>query len=390
MTTNHARLLGSLALAIAVASAVGWGAGVAAAVVVPPVITGHVVDTAGQPLPNTDVHLWRNTLPDHPWFDAADGSTDANGDYTLTYPSNGYWPNGVGYGGDYAVLFEAPGTPQNGSYYRPQWWNGVPGYFAHPDIWQWEWQAANLATKFTLTDGETKPGVDAVIEPYQGTIDCTVSDAHTGQRIHNVRVTLYHFDKVTVGTDPYDEGAVYTNSNGRFTSPAEPTLSDGSWWTLLFEKAGYRKVWLASVAYKSGVEESEQASQTVITHFQVASNATSPIKETLAPLKVTPTITRTPSASTLTCKRKHGEAKFTLAAKLSDVRGVVAGASVRLQRSTNGSSWTTLTTPKTTSAGKVSKTLYVSKIGKTYYRWYTIATAYDYSVKTSKQKVVVK
>jgi 5-hydroxyisourate hydrolase-like protein (transthyretin family) len=389
MIKNRAHLLGFLALAVVVVSAIALGVSSAAATVSPPVISGHVADMAGHPIPDADVHLWRNTLPDEPWFDALDASTDASGNYTMSYDT-GYWPPTIGYGGDYAMLFQAPGTPTNGSYYRPQWWNGKQGYFPHFPIWEWNWQAQSLATTFTLSGGEVKTSVDATIEPYQGTIDCTVRDGHTGLRTRGVKVTLYHYDAVTIGTDPVVEDAVFTNSSGRFSYVAEPTLSAGSWWTLLFEKAGYRKAWLGGVAYQPAVNESLQSSQTAVTHFQVASNATTWLNAALTPVKVTPTIARTPKASSLTYKRKRGVARFTLSAKLSDVRGVVTGTYVKLQKSTNGKTWRTVSTLKTNSSGKVSKAFSVRKKSTTYYRWYSVATAYDYAVKTGKQKVVVK
>ena len=288
MIGNRTRFLLCAALLMAGVGAMAVWAGVAAAD--PPTfsITGHVTDTAGAPVQNVHVVVYRNTVSgtvNDPWFAAEDAYTDASGNYAVSYPT-GNWqndgPNNPGYAGTYAVLFWPPGVGTNGEYYRPQWWNGVQGYWAKATIWQWDWQAATIATDFTVpASGTTMPNVNAVLEPYQGTIDCTVRDASTGKPIPNVSVTLFHFDTVRVGDAPYQDNQVSTDANGRFTYAADPTLAANSWWTLLFDQAGYSKVWLGSVPYQAGVDDPTQSAQTGVTHFQVASNATSTLTMSL-------------------------------------------------------------------------------------------------------------
>ena len=327
MIGKRTRLLLCAALVLTGLAATAVWAGVAAADTPTFSITGHVTDTAGRPIQDVHVIVYRNTVSgavNDPWFVAEDAYTGANGDYAISYPT-GYWnnngPNDPGYAGTYAVLFWGPGVGTNGEYYRPQWWNGVQGHWAQATIWQWEWQAATMATDFAVpVGGTTMTNVNAVLEPYQGTIDCTVRDASTGKPIPNVSVTLFHYDTVRVDTAPYQEGQVSTDASGRFTYPADPTLAANSWWTLLFDKAGYSKVWLGGVSYQAGVGDPAQSAQATVTHFQVASNATSTITMTL--LASTSLSKPTVSAA----KPAHGT-KLTFAAKLTPAAAASSGTS---------------------------------------------------------------
>ena len=111
MIGNRTRLLLCVALVVAGVAAMAVWAGVAAADAPTFSITGHVTDTTGAPIQNVHVIVYRNTVSgtvNSPWFAAEDEYTDANGDYTITYPT-GYWendgPNDPGYAGTYAVLF---------------------------------------------------------------------------------------------------------------------------------------------------------------------------------------------------------------------------------------------------------------------------------------------
>lgn len=325
MTGKRIRLLLNAALVITTVAAVAVWAGVAEADGVAFSITGHVTDTAGAPIENVKVDLYRNTLPDHPWSSAVDGvSTDANGDYAISYPNGNWQNNGTddpGYSGTYAVRFLGPGVGTDDGYYRPQWWNGVQGYRAYP-IWEWDWQAANIATDFDVpASGTTMTNVNAVLEPYKGTIDCTVLDARTGKPIPNVGVTLFHYDTVTVDDLPYQQDQVYTDANGRFTYSADPTLVANSWWTLLFERAGYVKTWLGGVAYKAGVDDdSTQSAQAGVTHFQVASSEPSTITiKLLVPAKVS-----RPAVSP--SRPSHGK-RATFIAKLTPAAAALSGTS---------------------------------------------------------------
>ena len=384
MVGNRARLALCALLVASVVAVVGVGTA-SAVPVASPVISGQVTDLDGNSLANAHVHLWRNTLPGNPWFDAADASTDSSGNYTISY-DNGYLNNGSpGFAGDYALLIEGPDA-----YYRPQWWSGIPGFFARPDIWQLNWQATNLAAHFTLSSGTQMTGADAALEPYQGTIECTVRDAESGLPVPGVKVTLYHFDTVTVGAAPHLQDVVFTDGDGRFIYPADPTLAAGSWWTLLMEKTGDRKAWLGGKAYQSGVAAATQAAAAGVTHLQVASAAVRTIEATMQPVELKLTIKRSPSASSITHTRKSGVAKFTLSAVLTDARGFVMGGPVWLQKSTTGKTWTTLYKLKTNSSGKASKSLSIKKKGTTYYRWHAPETLWDEVSSTTKQKVVIK
>ena len=108
------------------------------------------------------------------------------------------------------------------------------------------------------------------------------------------------------------------------------------------------------------------------------------------PVPLAVTTKRFPSASSLTYTRKKGLVKFTLSAVFSDARGSVAGATVWLQKSTNGTKWANLYRLKTNSSGKISKAFVVRKKGTAYYRWCSPTTAAHRLAVTLKQKVRVK
>ena len=166
-------------------------------------------------------------------------------------------------------------------------------------------------------------GANATIEPYQGTIECRVRDAYSGRPIPDVYVKLYHFDTWTTGDDPSLENGISTDGDGRITYSGDPTLGHGSWWTLLFEKSGYRKIWLGNVPYHAGVSESTQASQTAVSHFQVDSNATSTLSATMVPDPVTTALTL-PSVSPTSPVRR---ATVTITSKLSPRAAAMSGTS---------------------------------------------------------------
>ena len=374
MIGKRTRLLLCAALVVTGVAAMAVWAGVAAADTSTFSITGHVTDTAGRPIQNVHVSLYRNTVSgtvNSPWFAADDEYTDASGNYAITYPT-GDWqndgPDAPGYAGTYAVLFYGPGVETNGEYYRPQWWNGAEGYFAHPDIWQWDWQAATIATDFAVSaNGISMTNVNAVMEPYQGIIDCTVRDASTGQPLQNVAVTIFHYDTVTVGNLPHQEDEVYTDANGRFTYPADPTLAANSWWTLLFEQAGYSKVWLGGVSYQAGVGDPTQAAQAGVTHFQVASNATSPITMTLL-------VSTSLSKPTVSAAKPTRGKKLTFTATLTPGAAALSGTSKLYlwhneTKTVNGgkvSSWRLRSTlkMKASASGKLTTSVKLAYAGK--------------------------
>jgi hypothetical protein len=104
-----------------------------------------------------------------------------------------------------------------------------------------------------------------------------------------------------------------------------------------------------------------------------------------------PSLSRSPSKSKVTYKRKKGVAKFTLSCTARDWANFnVPGLTVYLQSSSNGKKWKRLVTRHTNGSGLASKAFKSKKKGTTYYRWYVPATSAYSSVATGKQKVVVK
>jgi hypothetical protein len=106
---------------------------------------------------------------------------------------------------------------------------------------------------------------------------------------------------------------------------------------------------------------------------------------------VRPKITRSPSASKVTYKRKKGKAKFTLKARMLDQFALpVKSTKVYLQTSSNGRKWKNSYTLNTNASGWVSKTITVKKKGTKYYRWYRPKTTTNTSAQTGAQRVIVK
>jgi hypothetical protein len=122
----------------------------------------------------------------------------------------------------------------------------------------------------------------------------------------------------------------------------------------------------------------------------VSQGATSTLDASLAHPKAGCVISRSPSAGTVTYKRKKGSAKFTLKATLTGIYGPYAGSPVWLQYSSNGKTGWKNIKLSTNSAGVVSRTITAKKKATTYYRWYTPATSAHTAAQSKNQKVVVK
>jgi hypothetical protein len=107
---------------------------------------------------------------------------------------------------------------------------------------------------------------------------------------------------------------------------------------------------------------------------------------------IAPSVTKSPTPSTLTYRRKKGVARWTLAAMLRWPGGAAQpGQRVYLQSSANGrTKWKTLYRLTTNSGGKVSRTLSSKKRATTYYRWYVQPSPRTAATIVGKQKIVVK
>lgn len=104
-------------------------------------------------------------------------------------------------------------------------------------------------------------------------------------------------------------------------------------------------------------------------------------------------ISRSPSKSSLTYKRKKGKARFTLSATMRGWNNTkLTKRVVYLQTSKNGKTgWKNTYKLTTNSSGKASKSFKVKKKGTVYYRWYVPAkSGMNKSTTSSKQKVRVK
>jgi hypothetical protein len=107
---------------------------------------------------------------------------------------------------------------------------------------------------------------------------------------------------------------------------------------------------------------------------------------------IRPKITRSPSASKLTYKRKKGKVTFKLKAKMLNqfALPVAKRTKVYLQTSSNGRSWKNTYTMYTDSTGSLTKTITAKKKGTKYYRWYRPKSTTNTSAQTGAQKVVIK
>lgn len=128
--------------------------------------------------------------------------------------------------------------------------------------------------------------------------------------------------------------------------------------------------------------------------FSVTNGGNTLVSPTLSAVPVpvtTPNVTRSPSKSSLSYKRKKGKAKYTLSATERDISGAaLSGRLVYLQTSKNGRSWKNSYQMMTDASGKASKTFTAKKKATVYYRWFVPATSTHNAVTLSKQKVVVK
>jgi hypothetical protein len=103
---------------------------------------------------------------------------------------------------------------------------------------------------------------------------------------------------------------------------------------------------------------------------------------------IRPKIARTPSASSLTYKRKKGVAKFTLSARFTNQFGLpLTSTTVYVQTSSNGKKWKNAYKGKTGADGVDAWTFSIKKKGKYYFRW---SAPLGKGATSGTQKVTIK
>ena len=110
-------------------------------------------------------------------------------------------------------------------------------------------------------------------------------------------------------------------------------------------------------------------------------------------LTITPSLSRTPSASKKTYRRRHGKAKYTLSCVVKGAGGVaVPGVKISLQQSANGKTgWKRLATYASDGSGRVARSFTSKKRSTRWYRWAVASqTGVTATPKTSKQKITVR
>jgi len=125
----------------------------------------------------------------------------------------------------------------------------------------------------------------------------------------------------------------------------------------------------------------------------VAPGKTATVNQSLTRIVPKASVTRSPSGSSLTYKRKRGVAKYTLSGTMTGWNKTrLAKRTVYLQTSKNGKTgWKNTYKLTTSSTGKASKSFKIKTRGTRYYRWYVPAkSGMNTSTYATKQKVVVK
>ena len=151
----------------------------------------------------------------------------------------------------------------------------------------------------------------------------------------------------------------------------------------------YAKVGLVGVPGGNGITFSKPGYDSQ-THWTTIGGATTTLNTAMT---ITPSLTRSPTGSSKTYKRKRGRAKYTLGATVKGAGAIpMAGIRVRLQRSANGrTKWKTAGTYTSNSAGKVAKSFSSKRRSTYYYRWVVLSqSGVNGTPKTIKQKVRVK
>jgi peptidoglycan/xylan/chitin deacetylase (PgdA/CDA1 family) len=164
----------------------------------------------------------------------------------------------------------------------------------------------------------------------------------------------------------------------------------------LLKARGYQMVTLSTLApmgtpwvyelkrFHSALDQGHDASP--------STSVPSPVVGSVTPLpfQLPLAMRRGPHSWTLRYSRKKGVAQFNLAVRMSDQRGVVAGATVWLQSSADGSTWANVRQVTTDGSGQASVPFSVKKKGQAYYRWWAPATALDTGGVTLRQLVIVR
>jgi hypothetical protein len=102
-------------------------------------------------------------------------------------------------------------------------------------------------------------------------------------------------------------------------------------------------------------------------------------------------LAKSPSGSRYAIVRKAGAAYFTFTVTAKKVSGeVIRGQTVRLQSSTNGTSWKTKYTLSTNSRGKATKRASFTRAGAAYWRWYSPSNEWYNAASSSKTRIVVR
>ena len=189
-----------------------------------------------------------------------------------------------------------------------------------------------------------------------------------------------------------DETAPVTTSNaaGPYTGTATIHLSA----TDALSGVAMTEWSLDGTTWHTGTTAGLPAPGTYLLRFRSTDNAgnvETAETATVAVNKYTVKVTKSPSGSLYTLKRKSGVVSWTFTGTFKTSAGaVVKSKSVVLQKSTNGTTWKTAYRLSTNTHGKAARKLTFRAKGTTYWRWYCAANATCKAATGTRTKIVVR
>jgi hypothetical protein len=248
--------------------------------------------------------------------------------------------------------------------------------------------AGNYRPTTTIANGQYAkaglvglPGGNSVTFSKPGYYQQTLTIVLSGSGVVRQNVSLVPLHGTLTGT-------VSAAVTGEGLAGATVALSGAAGTSVSGSHGVYRTADIAPGDYSATISKPGYDSKTV--PVTIGNDATTTLN---AALNITPSVSRSPKASSVIYRRRRGKVKYTLSATVKGFGAVpVPGVRVRLEKSANGrTKWKTVTTLTSDAAGGAAKSYTSRKRSTTYYRWVVISqTGVNGTPKTTKQKVKVK
>jgi hypothetical protein len=294
--------------------------------------------------------------------------------------------------------------------------NAAPG--SNTELWLFPPDAVDIATSKAIWADDThvfptNPDYDWYTAPVSGFYYIDVYSGDTGSSAYTLDVTAYNdapndsFPGVVPSASPIN-GLLHSvrdaNDAYRFLLQVGDKLSvslttlPSAWNSAAFDPDLYVYGPSANLVGRSAQDAPAPESVSIVATqtgnyvaraFAFDGSGLASLSWNVNPVR--PAISRSPSASKVTYKRKKGKVKFTLKARMLDQFSLpVKSTRVYLQMSSNGRTWKNTYSLYTNSTGWATKTITAKTKSAKYYRWYRSATATNTSAQTSAQRVVIK